>query len=114
MRFSKLFALSIIVLLIALGAAQVLADAQGDDLVVCCDVIPPAPSPAPAISGGPICGSVQSCVPIDGSIASINRCKGIVMGCAESAFVCTPSAVTTGKQDCACAALVGLLCPRTR
>ncbi len=112
MRFSTLVALSIVALLIAMGAAQLLADSQGDDLVVCCDVIPPGPSSSTPAAAS--CGSVPRCTPIDGSIASINRCNGIVMGCAESAFLCTPSTTEGGKQDCVCAGLVGLLCPPTK
>ncbi len=106
MRFRTLLFLSIILLPLALIAAPASANPPGDDLVVCCD------APAAPPTAGQICGLVQSCVPIDGTIASINRCNGIVMGCSESVFLCQPSSVTKGKQDCSCANLARLLpCP---
>jgi len=91
----SIIALSVMALLGA-AAVQVRADSQaGDDLVVCCDV--PAAGASQAA-----CGFFSSCVAIDGSPASINKCSGIVVGCAEGAFACQPSA-TSGKKDCSCA-----------
>jgi hypothetical protein len=96
MRLSKLLALALFAML-AMAAAQVRADPpSAEDLVVCCDL----PS-TEAAAAGQGCGWVPGCVVIDGSPNSINRCKGLVVGCAERSFKCVTDG--DGTKSCTCA-----------
>ena len=101
MRFPRLLALSIVVLSIAAGAAQVRAQTVSDNLLVCC-AVQSAPTTCTNV--------VQSCTPIADTIAAINKCSGIVMGCAVGSYSCQPSTVSPGKQDCSCSSLAAVLC----
>ncbi len=73
----------------------------GDDLTVCCQAVftPPAAAPTTPPLFVP---QVVGCTAIGYDAKSINGCPGVVMGCDEGAFICTPSLNTPGTKDCAC------------
>lgn len=74
---------------------------NGDDLTVCCQAVftPPATAPsAPPLFEPQVVG----CTAIGYDAKSINACPGVVLGCDEGAFICSPSLSTPGTKDCTC------------
>jgi hypothetical protein len=74
---------------------------NGDDLTVCCEGVYAPPTDAAMVQQS-FQPQVVGCTAIGSDSNSINRCKGVVLGCSESAFVCVPSASSRGKKDCLC------------
>jgi hypothetical protein len=101
MKIRKL-ALLAAALLLALASAHAWADQAGDDLVLCCQPNL-VRSFATAAGGGTFNPQYTDCTALDGSVKSMNSCKGILAGCAENAFACEPAADgSPGLKDCFC------------
>jgi hypothetical protein len=101
---TRILAISIAIVLLAIGSAQVRADQAGDDLVLCCQLRLEAAA-TPLISALPTFNpQFTDCVALDGSVKSMNSCKGLLVGCTERAFACQPAEDgTRGAKDCFCA-----------
>jgi hypothetical protein len=104
MRMFTMFVLAALLMLLS-ASPQARADGSsgsqsGDDLTVCCEDVNAPPAEAAMVR--PLFQpQVVGCTAIGSDSNSINRCKGVVLGCSESAFVCVPSK-SSGKKDCLC------------
>ncbi len=102
MRPIKLARLTLAVVLI-LGALQARADSDSDDLTVCCATINSSNTSGTAAAMRAFSPQVLGCKAIDGSPKSIISCTGVVLGCAEGAFLCQPNTGNyPGLLDCLC------------
>ncbi len=102
MRPIKLALLTLAVVLI-LGALQARADSDNDDLTVCCATLNNLDSAPTPFLRSFLSPQVLGCKAIDGSPKSIISCTGVVLGCAEGAFLCEPDTGNyPGLLDCLC------------
>ncbi len=112
MRPIKYTLLTLAVVLM-LGALQARADSDGDDLTVCCATINSSNTSGTTAAMKAFSPQVLGCKAIDGSPKSIIACTGVVLGCAEGAFLCQPDTGNyPGLLDCFCntrGAVIGTL-----
>jgi hypothetical protein len=106
MRTFTMFVLAALLMLVS-ASPQARADGSsgsqsGDDLTVCCEGVNAPPTEATLAARPLFQPQVVGCTAIGSDSNSINRCKGVVLGCSEDAFVCEPSKSSPGKKDCLC------------